>query len=167
MNIEIRLAIGGVLELAEKFPTIVREETMKRMRIVTARLERDVVTRTPAGVGGAAGLRGSISSQIDASDGSVRGTVGTAMPYAEVVEMGRVAGSFPPVDPIALWAQRKLGVPSDKARDVGFLIARKIFRKGTIGAKMFEQAWKQDERWAMQQMQEVLSAVVRRIDSGV
>ena len=164
MNIEVHLAIGGILELAKQFPDIVREETVKRMRIAVARLEKDVVEKTPAGVGGAAGLRGSIAGQVDYFGDSVRGTVETAVKYAEVVEVGRKAGSFPPVAPIALWAQRKLGVGADDAESVGFLIARKIFKSGTEGAHMFENAWKQDEAWVMNQMQGILTDVVRRVN---
>jgi hypothetical protein len=162
-NIEVHLAIGGLLAIADRYPDIVREETVKRMKVAVARLEKDVVELTPAGVGGAAGLRGSIHGDVDAWGESVRGTVGTAVKYAEVVEVGRKAGSFPPVAPIALWAQRKLGVGADEAESVGFLIARKIFRSGTEGAHMFEQAWKQNETWVMDQMQHVLADVVGRV----
>jgi len=44
---------------------------------------------------------------------------------------GRKPGKFPPIDVIRGWVERKLGVPSEKSRNVAFLIARKIAEKGT------------------------------------
>lgn len=165
MKIEAKLDIDGLLEMAKQFPDIVREETARRLHLVTARLEKDVVERTPAGVGGAAGLRGSIASQVEISPLSMLGVVSTAMPYGEVVEVGRKPGSFPPVAPIALWAERKLGVFDHEAQGVGFAIARKIFKSGTKGAHMFQDAWKKDQDWVMGQMQGILVAVARRVNN--
>ena len=53
---------------------------------------------------------------------------------------------FPPVQPLADWAAYKLGVAPDRDHQVGFLIARKISRKGTKGAFMFRQAFEAGER---------------------
>ncbi len=51
--------------------------------------------------------------------------------YAGVIEYGRRVGArMPPVEPIARWAQLKLGVPKKQARGVGFVIARAISRRG-------------------------------------
>lgn len=57
--------------------------------------------------------------------------------HAPIVEMGRGAGSWPPLDPIALWVSRKLSVESTPGetnaqanRRVAFLVARKIKTKG-------------------------------------
>ena len=53
------------------------------------------------------------------------------MPYAPVIEFGRRAGARqPPSEPLARWAQRKLGLPYEEAQSVGFLIARRIKRHG-------------------------------------
>jgi len=131
MMIEHHWTIAGIEELVKQYPVIVREEAVKCMQIITARLEKDVVENTPAGVGGAAGLRGSIAGRVDVVGDSVRGVVGTAMPYGEVVELGRKPGSFPP-------------------------------REGTKGAHMFQKAWDKDQNWAMDQMQGIVTAVVRR-----
>lgn len=55
-------------------------------------------------------------------------------PYAGVIEKGRRAGARqPPSEPLARWAQRKLGLPYKRARSVGFLIARAIKRRGIPG----------------------------------
>lgn len=51
--------------------------------------------------------------------------------YAVFVEYGRRAGKFPPLDYIVQWVRKKLRLPDREARSVGFLIARKIAKKGT------------------------------------
>jgi hypothetical protein len=167
MEAEITIAINNILDLARKYPEAVVDETVSVMQVIVARLEKDVVEATPSGVGGAAGLRGSIHGRVLALAGlSVKGTVGTPLPYGKVVEHGRrPLKGFPPVDPIALWAMRKLGVPADEAQSVGFLIARKIAVKGTEGVHMFENAWKANEGWVMDQLQTIPEKVARRLES--
>lgn len=52
-------------------------------------------------------------------------------PYAGVIEYGRRAGArMPPVDALARWAQRKLGMPYKKAKGIAFAIAKSIKRRG-------------------------------------
>lgn len=51
--------------------------------------------------------------------------------YAEYVEYGRRAGKMPPVKNLEEWAYKKLRVDRKASRDVGYLIARKIAKKGT------------------------------------
>lgn len=163
-EINVNWTIASITELAKQFPDVVREETVKCMQVVTGRLEKDVVEGTPAGVGGAAGLRGSIHGQVEMTGNTVRGSVSTSMPYGDIVEIGRKAGSFPPVAPIALWASRKLGVFDTDLESAAFLIARKIYREGTKGAHMFETAWNKDQDWVWGQMQNIVPAVLRRVN---
>ena len=47
------------------------------------------------------------------------------------LQFGRSSGSFPPVDVIREWVERKLGVSEDESKDVAFVIARKIANEGT------------------------------------
>lgn len=52
--------------------------------------------------------------------------------YALFVEYGRRAGKFPPIDEIVQWVRKKLRIREQKAaKGIGFLIARKIAKKGT------------------------------------
>lgn len=54
--------------------------------------------------------------------------------YASVVEYGRRAGSrMPPIQPIAEWARRRLGLSSKEARAAAFGIAASIKRRGIKG----------------------------------
>lgn len=51
--------------------------------------------------------------------------------YAEYVEYGRRAGKMPTVKNLEEWAYKKLRVDRKASRGVGYLIARKIAKKGT------------------------------------
>ncbi len=156
---------SAVERMAKDYPEVFAEESEKVLRLVTARLESEVVRRTPRGVYGAAGLAGSIFGEVVPLGEKVEAVVGTPSPYGAVVEMGRRPGKMPPVAPLALWAERKLGVAPDDARNVAFLIARKIAKKGTAGAFMFQRAWREGEnyRWAMNMINTIPVRVARRI----
>lgn len=167
MQASCTIAIGRIRELAKAYPVITRQETEAVLGVITARLEAEVARRTPTGVGGEAGLRGSIHGEVTAAAGTVTGVVGTPLEYGEVVELGRRPGTFPPRAPIELWVRRKLGVPAAEARSVSFLVARKIARRGFPGAHMFEKAWKAHERWAMSELQTIASRVARRVNGGL
>lgn len=56
-----------------------------------------------------------------------------SMPYAAIIEYGRrPGGRLPPVDILAEWVRRKLGVKNKKeAQGIAWAIARKIASKGT------------------------------------
>ena len=64
--------------------------------------------------------------------GTLFGQVISPLPYAIVqMETGRRAGApFPPLDAIALWAQRKLGLPEAQAKRAAYPIARAIAQRG-------------------------------------
>ena len=74
----------------------------------------------------------------------MKGVWGTPAKYAESVEFG-TRPHWPPQDPILYWVQHKLGITGPEAVAVAFLIARKISRKGTKGAHMFDDAFKENE----------------------
>jgi hypothetical protein len=144
--------IKDLKNLAKKWPEIYKEETTKILKLIAARYESEVVQRTPAGVGGASGLRGSIGAtepKVSAAGASV--SVGSPLEYAEPVEFGRKAGRRPPVGPLELWAIRKLGISKDEARSVGFALSIHIGRHGTEGAFMFRDGWAAMEGWADEQ----------------
>ncbi len=61
--------------------------------------------------------------------------------YAEYVEYGRRAGKFPPVRHLAQWAKKKLRLSGKRADSAGFLIARKIARKGTRPQPFFRPSY--------------------------
>lgn len=68
-----------------------------------------------------------------------KGVVGVGERYGGAVEFGRKAGKMPPVAPIERWAALKLGAPG-----AGFVIARKIGRKGTKAQPFVKPAFVSD-----------------------
>jgi len=167
MDIDITYNQAELRELGKKYPGIVREETVAVMEMIVARLEKEVVERTPRGVGGEAGLAGSIAGEVKGRGSPVTGTVGTPLEYGEVVELGRRPGkAMPPVGPIILWARRKLGVSEEDGEHVGFAIARKIAIEGFEGAKMFESALEDNRRWIQNMLYTIPDRVKKRIGGG-
>lgn len=64
--------------------------------------------------------------------GGIGVLVSNTAPYAGVIEYGRRPGKMPPKEPIARWAQRKLGLPYKEAKGLAFVIARRIGREGLL-----------------------------------
>lgn len=167
MKAELTYNLTDLRGLARKHPRIAREEISKVLDIIVTRLVGATVEKTPRGVGGGAGLAGSIHGEVAGRGNPVTGKWGTPLAHGEVVEKGRTAGKrMPPVEPIARWAQRKLGVPADEARSVGFVIARSIAEHGFEGAHMFEEAWDENEAWAQRELRSIPGRVIRRVESG-
>ena len=163
-NVDLRVIEG----LARLNPGIVEKEVRAVLEIVAARVEKGVVEGTPRGVGGEAGLAGSIHGEVVAYGQGLQAIIGTPIEYGDVVEMGRRPDKTkPPVEPIALWAIRKLGVSPEEAKGIGFVIARKIGKEGFEGAHMFEKTMKELDPWIMEQLNSIAERVNERITHGL
>lgn len=139
----VRADITAAADLARAFaraPEIVLDELIAGTTEATLLLEREIQEHTPVGIGGGGGLKGSFAAREPRvlSD-NVIGEVGTPLAYAVPVELGS-RPHFPPVQPLADWAQYRLGLSPAEAKGVGFVIARKISKKGTPGAHMVTKA---------------------------
>ena len=121
-------------------PEIYTQEMTRATWEAELLFQREAQELTPGGVGAGGGLRGSISARepMVLSD-TVLGMVGTPLAYAVPVELGS-RPHRPPVEPLIDWAQAKLGADPAAAIGIGFAVARKIQKKGTEGAHMFERA---------------------------
>lgn len=166
---EIRLDIRAAAALARAFeqaPEIVTEELVAAATESSLLLEREVKELTPTGIGAGGGLRGSVSAREPrVLADNVIGEVGTPMNYAVPVEIG-TKPHFPPIQPLADWAEHKLGVPREEARSVGFLIARKISQKGTEGVHMFERAFATNEPQVQQFFEAAQTRIAERIGAA-
>ncbi len=158
--------IRAIRRLGIQYPEITQAVTKDVTEEIVMRLESETVSRTPAGVGGAAGLRGSIFGEVRHGRNSVSGIWGSPLKYGEIVELGRRPGKMPPVAPLALWARRKLGVSAASAGSVGFAIALKIKHHGFQGAHMFENAWAESEDWVRTKIAMIPEKIMRRVDAG-
>lgn len=166
MRFVTRLEDKDIRKLAQKHPKTARDEIVRVLKWVAARMEHEVDIRTPRGVGGAAGLAGSIFAEVhDIRGRPVLARWGTPLSYGEVVEKGRRPGrAMPPVDPLGLWVHRKLGVPADEARSVAFAIAISIARKGTKGKQMFARAWVKNRRWVRRMIMSLPGRIIAALE---
>lgn len=131
----------------------VRKQQLAAMHEATMFGARRVKERTPQGVMGAqGGLLSSIQPEVREVAAGPIGIISTAHKYGLAVEKGRKpGGKMPPGGkgsksrPLLRWLQVKMGVSGREADQVEFLVRRKIARKGTEGAFMFERTL--DEDW--------------------
>lgn len=55
-----------------------------------------------------------------------------AVPYADIIEYGRIPGSMPPLEPIMNWVKRKLRVTNEnEVKRIANLIRWDIYQNGT------------------------------------
>jgi hypothetical protein len=129
-------------------------------------LERATKENTPVGVGGGAGLRGSIAGKGPRRDGpNILGVVTSPLNYAVPVELG-TKPHMPPVQPLIDWAERKLDLPPQIAKRVGWAIAKSIAKRGTKGAFMFTRALKENEIKVVSVYQRALERAEERLAGG-
>ncbi|MBI3025730.1 MAG: hypothetical protein HYY66_08695, partial [Candidatus Tectomicrobia bacterium] len=126
-------------------------------------LQKQVVQRTPKGVGAGGGLRGSIKNDVRGTSlDTLRGEVFTAAKHALPVEMGRKPGATPPPVKgekglaLRLWVRRKFGLRSEKKiLSAAFAVSRYIGEYGIEGVFMF--------RYALEENKERIRARIKRL----
>lgn len=112
----------------DRYPQIAGVELGIAMRQAVAMIEREAKIAAPVNTGQ---LRSSITSKIELMmGGEVTGIVGTNVIYAPAVEFG-ARPHFPPLQPLAYWVSRKLGIQGWEGIGVTIMIARKIAARGT------------------------------------
>lgn len=145
--IDAALAALPDIMLEEMLPAVVESQLL---------LQREVSERTPTS--GAGTLRESIGAMpVTFSRDAVVGEVGTALHYAQPVELGS-RPHFPPIEPLAEWVGRKLGKKGEEGRGIAFAIARKIAKHGTAPRHMFRDGLAATQT----QIHEILSAAAER-----
>lgn len=158
--------------LSADYPMIAGEEISRALSLIAAKLESDVVQGTPAGVGGQAGLRGSIFGEVRKTGSKMIAVVGTPLKYGEVIELGRRPGSaFPPLDAIELWLRRKVGLSPRDAHIAAYPVARRIALYGfkspnTQGFRMFEKAFAKNQSWITEQLDRIPARIAQRITTA-
>lgn len=136
----LAIELPVLADLWRRTPEIVEEELLCVVLEAELLYQRETVERTPAGVGGGGGLRGSIQALTPTVGAAVvEGGVGTPLVYAPAVELGAKPHK-PPVEPLVPWVEQVLGLSGKEAERAAEGIAWKIARKGTEGAFMFHKA---------------------------
>lgn len=80
-------------------------------------------------------LRASIVQTVTVEENQISGKVGSALPYASIMEFGAEPGTFPNFKQLKIWARRKFGVEA-----AAFPIARAIQRRGFVPQPYLEPA---------------------------
>lgn len=173
MEIEYSHDIKDLEHLSIKYPKESEEAIVDVLKIIVVRLEGEVKQRTPVGVGGAAGLRGSIFGETKRRPATkeVYGSISSPLEYAEVLEFGRKPNNkMPPKDPIMLWLRRKLKMDWDEAEDVQFGVRINIARHGFLtwpkGARMFEKAFNDNKSWIMKMLDGIPKRIARKVNNA-
>jgi hypothetical protein len=97
-------------------------------------LERELKEAMPRGATGI--TAGSITGDVFSTPAGVLGVVGSSQPAATFVELG-TKPHMPPVAALVPWVRSVLGLAEKEARNVAFLIARKIAKRGTRAQRPF------------------------------
>lgn len=122
----------------QRAPEVVDRVVARRMAGLMLDLQSDVQDKTPTAFGT---LRASIGSDVELRPGlGVTGVVGTSLAHAVPVEVG-TKPHMPPVAPIKLWAEKKLGLTGREATRAAWAIAMTIKRRGTLGVGMFHRSF--------------------------
>lgn len=101
-------------------------------------IERDAKLRAPVGAAGSAGLKGSIVADRIGTGLGTEVDVGVGVEYGEPVEFGRTGGPpRPPVEPIALWARRKLGLGEEEALEFAYAFSAQVAQGREIPSHEF------------------------------
>jgi hypothetical protein len=77
-------------------------------------------------------------TKVERGFSAVKGIVSNPVEHAIYAERGRGPGKMPPLAPIELWVRRVLGISPPESKQVAFLVARAIGRRGTKGAHAAE-----------------------------
>jgi len=151
--------------LAKVAPTETRAEIRSTLKRIASRVEKTVIEKTPRGVGGAAGLAGSIHGEVVAYGDSHMARIGTPLEYGAVIELGRRPGQArPPRGPLILWLQRKIGLPLEEAKRVSYALAVSIGSEGFEGAHMFEKTKAELEFWIDRELQGIPDRIAERMN---
>jgi len=147
-------------DLTEAFPTIARNAKKAKLTEAIELLYAAIVEETPRGAG-PVHIADTIFRKVSTSGEQMSGLLGTPAVYGMPLELGS-RPHFPPIDPIEHWVERKLGIVGKASRSVAFLIARKIARKGTDAAKMFERGFEKKAGSVIAILEQIPEDIVRR-----
>jgi hypothetical protein len=121
----IRVTIRGAKELVQQLkdlPQRLHLAILKAMLDTAVQVQGLAQANAPQFRGM---LRFSIVHSVREEGERLVGEVGSAIPYAKVVEYGRTPGWFPPVKDLKAWARRKLG-----DEHLSYVVGRAIKKRG-------------------------------------
>ena len=146
---------GPTALLMNRGPEVFHRHLTAALYEATAIAHGQVASFTPVGANRAAGIRGSLQSEVYTGISEMRGRVWTPLPYAEYVEHG-TKPHFPPIEPLEEWGRVILGKSG-----LGFILARAISIRGTRGYGMFARG----EKAAKPHIRQRFAAARRRVEA--
>jgi hypothetical protein len=158
--------IGYELEIPHLDDKIANLHLVKAMQKSVIKVESEIKPLTPVGVSG--NMRASIGSQVSSNGlGAVVGKVSSSLKdYPAVMEFGRKPGRMPPVEALERWVQVKMRVPASELREVAFVVARSIARKGIKGRKFFERGFKASQSSILHYFAQALDDIAESLSIG-
>ncbi|MDY7034552.1 MAG: hypothetical protein SV375_00090 [Thermodesulfobacteriota bacterium] len=160
-KLELKTDLSDLKKLTKKYPEASRRAREAKIEEALLLLEAAVIKKTPYGAG-PIHLRDTIHHKLSVIGNKVAGILGTPIEHGEPVEMG-TKPHFPPVEPIQFWVEKKLGYEGKEAASVAFLIARAISKRGTEGAKMFEEGFEENEGKVIMILNEIPGEIERMV----
>jgi hypothetical protein len=145
----------------DKFPDTVGRLNQVTMQKIVSVVKDRIIVHTPVFLGN---LRGSYYPQIYGEPLNLTGKVASDLIYGLPVDQGRPPGKMPPVDAIEHWVRRKLGVDGAEARQVAYIIARAIGRRGIKAVNMAQKAVNESEPVKVRLWVDMLNQVVIEFD---
>ena len=136
------------------------EVELRRLGLVAERKVMDEIDAQ--GLSAFGDLRASQTHSVSADPGAMTLSFGPSAAHAPYRFYGLDPGTWPPPEPLAAWAEIKLGVGSDESDSVAFLIGRKIFRQGTEGADFLSDPSAEVEDEATERLEAVITKHLRR-----
>jgi hypothetical protein len=121
----------------QEAPEVAERELTAAATEAVLLVEREVQERISVGATGL--TRASVTGDVMSTPVGPLGVVGSSQVSALFVELG-TKPHMPPVAPLVPWVRNVLGVPAKDARNVAFLVARKIAVHGTPAQRPFGQA---------------------------
>jgi HK97 gp10 family phage protein len=121
----IRVTVKGsqeLLKIMDLMPNRMRLALFKAMRDTAIIIQSLAKKNAPVWRGL---LRASIVQTVTIEGNQIVGTVGSALPYAKVLEFGRTQGWRPNIDQLRLWARRRLS-----NEHAGYGVAEGIRKRG-------------------------------------
>lgn len=121
----IKVTIKGseeILKIMGLMPNRMKLALLKGMRDTAIAIQSLAKKNAPVWRGL---LRASIVQSVSVEGDKIIGTVGSALPYARVLEFGRNQGWRPNIDALKLWSRRKL-----KDEHAGYGVAEAIRKRG-------------------------------------
>lgn len=151
MSMEVKVPTKQIQDLVKKFAqaeAIYDEYARPGMEEAVSFILSKVVQKTPSDT---SLLRGSIQTELRGRSLDLQGYVFTPSIYAPAIEYGLpIRKVFPPLEAIQRWVERKgISLEGATSRQVSYLIARGIYRRGTKGHMMFKTSMDESERFIL------------------